>query len=397
MIKYFSPELVSDLLGVSLRTINTWIKSEKLIASSQRGFTREDLAHLDGLSFLLDDKIEPNVTQSVNLKSIELFSGAGGMALGLANAGFNHVLLNEIDKDACETLRANINGNIVNDAIENIDFTKWYRRVNLISGGVPCQPFSHNGNRLGFEDTRGTLFYQFARAIKEVEPDAFIMENVKGLATHDKGRTLKTMVSVLEDLGYNVEAPKVLNAFHYGIPQKRERLFIVGFREDLKIQFKWPAKNPDIKVVSDALCSGSLYPIDVPESIGQKYPKKAHGVFELIPEGGNWRDLPDAIKIEVMGASLFNGGGNSGTFKRLAMDRPSPTLTCSPAQKQTGRCHPIETRPLSVREYARIQSFPDHWDFKGTMGAQYRQIGNAVPPKLSEVLGESIVKAINSI
>ena len=295
MINYFSTELVSDLLGVSLRTINTWIKSEKLIASSQRGFTREDLAHLDGLSFLLDDKIEPNATQSVNLKSIELFSGAGGMALGLANAGFNHVLLNEIDKDACETLRANINDNIVNDAIENVDFTKWYQRVNLISGGVPCQPFSHNGNRLGFEDTRGTLFYQFARAIKEVEPDALIMENVKGLATHDKGRTLQTMVSVLEDLGYIVEAPKVLNALHYGIPQKRERLFIVGFREDLKIQFKWPAKNPDIKVVSDALCSGLLYPIDVPESIGQKYPKKAHGVFELIPEGGNWRDLPDAI------------------------------------------------------------------------------------------------------
>ncbi|MFS1429945.1 DNA (cytosine-5-)-methyltransferase [Vibrio splendidus] len=395
MIKYFSPEMVSDLLGVSLYTVKSWISKGKLTNSNGKGFSREELATIPELSFLMDSKLTPHSKANTTLTSIELFCGAGGMAIGLKQAGFKHVMVNEIDPAASQTLKDNTPWNVLAKSIEEVDFTQYKGKISLISGGVPCQPFSHNGKRLGFNDIRGTLFFEFARAISEVEPDAFIMENVKGLMSHDKGRTLETIVDVLSDLGYEVQTPFLLNAFHYGIPQKRERLFIVGFKRDIKANFTIPRKDPDIMVVSDALKSGKLFDTDAPIAEGQQYTKKVLDYYRLIPEGGNWRDLPEELKPAAMGAGLTSNGGCSGTYKRLAWDRPSPTLTCSPAQKQTGRCHPIEDRPLTVREYARLQGFPDHWVFSGSRTAQYKQIGNAVPPKLAQRVGESVMQSLS--
>ena len=336
----------------------------------------------------------------MNFRSIELFAGAGGLALGLEKAGFNAILLNEIDKHACATLRHNRpNWNVVEGDISQIDFTPYRGNVDFISGGFPCQAFSYAGNKQGFDDVRGTLFFEFARAIQEVQPKVFLGENVRGLLSHDDGRTLATIKAVIADLGYTLLASDVLKAVNYRVPQKRERLFLIGVRNDLvgKATFELPKSHAKIMTLHDALKSGELFDCDVPKSEGQVYPPKKKAVLDLVPAGGCWRHLPENIQRDYMKKSYFMGGGRTGMARRLAWDEPSLTLTCSPAQNQTERCHPDETRPLTVREYARIQTFPDNWQFMGTMAAQYKQIGNAVPVNLAYAMGQSLIDLLKSI
>lgn len=147
----------------------------------------------------------------------------------------------------------------------------------------------------------------------------------------------------------------------------------------------------------DTFFKGILYNCDVPESEGQKYPKRKKEIMEQVPMGGYWKDLPDDLQREYMKASYFMGGGKTGIARRLSLDEPSLTLTCAPAMKQTERCHPTETRPLTVREYARIQTFPDDWEFCGNISAQYKQIGNAVPVNLAAAVGRSLIRLFNDI
>jgi DNA (cytosine-5)-methyltransferase 1 len=135
----------------------------------------------------------------------------------------------------------------------------------------------------------------------------------------------------------------------------------------------------------------------VPSSNGLSYTEKKHAIMQRIPEGGYWRDLPDDLQRSYMGASYFMGGGKTGMARRLSWDEPSLTLTCNPAQKQTERCHPSETRPLSVREYARIQSFPDDWEFTGSTNSQYKQIGNAVPVNMAYHIGRSVIAMVHNL
>jgi len=152
-----------------------------------------------------------------------------------------------------------------------------------------------------------------------------------------------------------------------------------------------------VYVLKDALKTGELYPNDVPQSIGQKYSKRKEEILRLVPQGGYWRDLPDELQREYMQGSYFLGGGKTGMARRLSWEEPSLTLTCSPSQKQTERCHPEESRPLTVREYARIQTFPDEWIFSGSLSSQYKQIGNAVPVNLAFAMGKSLIALLNSI
>ena len=147
----------------------------------------------------------------------------------------------------------------------------------------------------------------------------------------------------------------------------------------------------------DAFYKGDLYDSDVPASEGQSYPEKKRQVLAMVPMGGDWRDLPVDVQKEYMGKSFYLGGGKTGMARRLSLDEPSLTLTCAPAQKQTERCHPVETRPLSIREYARIQTFPDEWAFAGNISSQYRQIGNAVPVNLAAAVGRSIIRMFNDL
>lgn len=338
----------------------------------------------------------------MSFSSIELFAGAGGLALGLEKAGFKAVLLNEIDKYACQTLRQNRpHWHVIEGDIKNINFKAYKHKVDFVSGGFPCQAFSYAGHKRGFEDVRGTLFFEFARAITEIQPKVFLAENVRGLLNHDNGRTLATIKSVIADLGYSLMGSEVLKAMYYRVPQKRERLFLIAVRNDLvnKAKFYFPQPQETFMTLRDALKAGQLYNCDVPQSEGQHYPATKKAVLDLVPAGGCWRHLPENVQRAYMKKSYYLGGGKTGMARRLSWDEPSLTLTCSPAQNQTERCHPDETRPLTVREYARIQTFPDNWQFMGSLSAQYKQIGNAVPVNLAHAMGNSLIsflKALNN-
>lgn len=328
---------------------------------------------------------------------IELFAGAGGLALGLEKAGFEEIGLVEFDAKACETLRINrpkwnvIEEDIVEVSKRNLlkEFKLKEGELDLLSGGYPCQSFSYAGKKLGLDDVRGTMFYYYAEFLRQLKPKMFLAENVKGLTTHDKGRTIQTMIAVFEELGYSVEW-KVLNAWDYGVAEKRQRVVIIGIRNDLKgkVKFEYPKPHDYKPVLRDALK-------DVPDSPGAKYPESKKKVFDLVPPGGYWRDLPDDVARDYMKSCYFMGGGRTGIARRISWDEPCLTLTCSPMMKQTDRCHPDESRPFTTREYARIQSFPDEWEFAGKVSDIYKQIGNAVPVNLAKCVGESIMEALN--
>ena len=389
--KHFTAGEAATVLNISIDTIRRWDK-KGLIKSFRDGnnarmFSLEEIKRMQ-------DKTQGSKKNKFKIfknekktpyTAIELFAGAGGTALGMENAGIGHVLLNEFDKYACETLRKNKpNWNVVEGDVKTLKFKK--RQADIVQRGYPCQTFSYAGNKMGFEDIRGTLFFEFARCVKEVKPKIAIGENVRGLLNHDNGRTLKTMVSVLEELGYKVKY-KVLKSQYLDVPQKRERLIIIGVRNDLDIPIAFPKEKDYIVNLREALYK-------CPKSEGQEYPEKKRKILDLIPQGGYWRELPEDLQKEYMGASFYMGGGKTGMARRLSWNEPSLTLTCSPAQKQTERCHPEETRPLTVREYARIQTFPDSWKFAGSVSRRYKQIGNAVPVNLGYHIGNIIIKML---
>jgi len=406
--KVYHVSEVADICGVSKETVRRWDKSGKLNAlredeTGYRVYGEGQLLQFEEakLFFATSTKKEKRVRPATDYSLIELFAGAGGLALGLEKAGLKSTMLNEIDPKACKTLKKNRpKWNVIEGSISEIDIKPYKDSVDVVTGGFPCQAFSYAGKKMGFEDTRGTLFFEFARCLKEVKPKVFLAENVRGLLNHEDGRTMQTIISVLKSLGYHVHEPKVLKAIHYKVPQKRERLIIVGVRKDCmnsKVDLKWPTPTGKVYTVKDALKAGDLFPTDVPKSEGQKYPDTKKQVMDLVPPGGYWRDLPIDIQKKYMMKSFYLGGGKTGMARRMSWDEPSLTLTTSPAQKQTERCHPDETRPFTVREYARIQTFPDSWVFEGPQTSQYKQIGNAVPVNLAERLGWMLVDLLNQI
>ena len=393
-------------MGVSKRTLLLWEHSGKFVPETDdagtKFFETEKLMDVPEIKEMQTSNwnAEHSLMPLRPYTSIELFAGAGGLALGMSQAGFQHLMLNEIDKDASDTLRKNRpDWHVVNHDVNAVHFGHYRGKVDLISGGFPCQAFSSAGNKGGFDDARGTLFFELARAVKEVQPKVFLCENVRGLLSHDNGHTLNVIKSVIDDLGYTLVPPRVLQAIKYKVPQKRERLIMVAIRNDYarKVTFHWPSPYYRIMNLRDALFAGELYETDVPISEGQKYPEKKRRVLELVPMGGYWRDLPVEIQKEYMGGSFALEGGKTGMARRLSLDEPSLTLTCAPAQKQTERCHPLETRPLTIREYARIQTFPDNWSFCGSLSSKYKQIGNAVPVNLARAVGHSLVRLLNDI
>lgn len=334
-----------------------------------------------------------------NFTTIELFAGAGGLALGVEKAGFQTLGTVEIDHDACDTLRKNrphwniFEGDIAEltrqDLMEIYNLKKG--ELDLLSGGAPCQAFSYAGKRLGFEDTRGTLFYHYAQFLRQLQPKMFLFENVRGLLTHDKGRTYQTMRNVFAMAGYQIQKA-VLNAWDYDTAQKRERLITIGIRQDLASAgtFRFPEKSSYKPVLRDVL-------VNVPDSPYTPYGEKKRKLFELVPPGGYWRDIDPALAKEYMKSCWYMGGGRTGILRRLSMDEPSLTVLTSPSQKQTERCHPLEARPFTIRENARIQGFPDEWAFCGNISSQYRQIGNAVPVMLAYHVASEIHKTLEEI
>ena len=326
--------------------------------------------------------------------SIELFAGAGGLALGVEKAGFNTLGLIEFDKDAADTLKKNRpNWNVINDDIANIsclDLEKYFSikkgELDLLSGGAPCQAFSYAGKRLGLEDARGTLFYHYALFLEKLQPKMFLFENVRGLLTHDHGKTYATMLDIFTRAGYTIDK-QVLNAWNYGVPQKRERLITIGIRNDLveKTEYRFPKAHNYKPVLRDVL-------LDCPDGPGVPYGEKKRKIFELVPA-----DIDPVIAKEYMKSCWDMEGGRTGILRRMSLDEPSLTVLTSPSQKQTERCHPLEARPFTVRENARCQTFPDDWEFCGNVSAQYKQVGNAVPVNLAYDIAKEIVHSLDML
>lgn len=226
---------------------------------------------IEKICFTLDCKIEDVVeiknvelikVEKSDFTTIELFAGAGGLALGIEKAKFKTLGLIEFDRDAAESLRTNRpEWRVINDDIANIsclDLEEYFGikkgELDLLSGGAPCQAFSYAGKRLGLEDARGTLFYHYATFLQKLQPKMFLFENVRGLLTHDKGRTYTTITSIFEQAGYTIQK-KVLNAWDFGVPQKRERLITIGIRNDLldEITFSFPQEHEYKPVLRDVL------------------------------------------------------------------------------------------------------------------------------------------------
>lgn len=356
---------------------------------------------------------------------ISLFSGAMGLDLGLEQAGFKVVLAVECDAHAVATIKLNRPDlTVINRRIEEVTTAEILSMAGLkrgdefvVSGGPSCQSFSTAGQRRSLGDPRGGLFRHFVRIVREAQPKFFIMENVKGMlsaaithrplnergpgfpdlkAEEELGSAFRVIVQELRLLNYYTVFD-VLNAANYGTPQCRERILFIGSREGKVIEMPQPthAEEPSGKLLRWVPLRSVIGRFRDSNPPGIKLRSNDERYLRLVPEGGNWRDLPTEIQKQAMGGALDSWGGRSGFFRRLSWDRPSPALTTQPNSKATLLCHPTELRPLSLREYARIQQFPDDWKFAGSIVSTYRQIGNAVPAGLGAALGRSILTAWN--
>jgi DNA (cytosine-5)-methyltransferase 1 len=326
--------------------------------------------------------------QDIKYNFIEVCAGGGGLSSGLIKSKFIPLLLNDNNSDCCKTLKQNHpNANIICCSMDKINYSNYIGKVDLLTGGMPCQSFSQAGLRKGLEDSRGNLMFKFIDILNLIKPKLFMIENVKGLITHKNGETIKKIINSLNDNNlYNITY-KCLDASKYNVPQKRERVFIVGILKSLNRTFKFPEESINKKVLKDVL-------INVPASAGLKYNQEKQKLFKMIPQGGCWINLPEKLQKEYLGNSYNSGGGKRGILYRLSMEKPSLTLLCSPSQKQTERCHPSEERPLTIREYARIQTFSDDYEFIGSINSQYKQIGNAIPVELAKHMGKSLISIL---
>lgn len=317
---------------------------------------------------------------------IEICAGCGGLSTGFINF-FKPILLNDNNKDCCETLKLNHKNVLIKCCkFENLEIDNYINKIDVLIGGVPCQSFSQAGKREGLKDPRGNLILKFIEIINNIKPKIFLIENVKGLLTINKGETFNLIIEQIDKI-YNVRY-KILNAYDYEVPQKRERIFIIGTLKILNKIYKFPEKINKKIILKDVL-------MNVPVSNGYKYNEQKIKLFKMIPQGGCWINLPIKLQKEYLGKMYYSGGGKRGILYRLNMQKPSLTLLCSPTQKQTERCHPIEERPLTIKEYARIQTFPDDYKFYGSLSSIYKQIGNAVPVKLGYYIAKSIYDFLN--
>lgn len=350
-----------------------------------------------------------NMSKSQNYPVISLFSGAMGLDLGLEQAGLDIRVSQDYDKWCIETIRKNGHMAIEGDIralIEDDPSCSFLLNaagikddVFAIVGGPPCQAYSTAGKRQGIADDRGSLYMQYWHVVEKLRPRFFVMENVKGLLSMPRtpgdkssGALIETILRQFRSLGYHT-IHGLLDAVHYGVPQFRERLIIVGSRDNEPIFMPTPThfhihQNPDMrwKTLWDAIGD-----IQTEQSNYAKFSPTIAEYLSLIPEGGNWKSLSPALVEKAMGGAYKSGGGKVGFYRRLSFKEPSPTLVTSPIQKATMLCHPRELRALSVREYARIQQFPDTWQFEGSLANCYKQIGNAVPLGLGTAIGQMLV------
>jgi len=374
---------------------------------------------------------------SKNPTVISLFTCGMGMDVGFEKAKFQTVYTNDITKFACDTIRQNRSeipcdeGDITNISSKEILKKSKHKKgeIDVVIGGPPCQSFSTAGARKGLEDKRGMALLEFIRVIRDVQPKFFVFENVPGLKSiakkhisfYDRMSVDKKTLSSDQQYGslfgeildefnklkkYKSDWD-ILNSADYGVPQKRKRLILIGSKTmDPKIIFEKIKKNAKFADPKKAEEEGKKPWKTLRDALdGLKDDKMERTEFpkwgkylKHIPAGGCWVDLPDNLKKEAMGRAANSDdpkrkgkqGGRTGFFRRLSWDKPSPTLVTSPSQMGTCLCHPDEDRPLTVKEYAKLQGFPAGWKFIGSTSQKYRMIGEAVPVPLAKVIAKTV-------
>lgn len=369
---------------------------------------------------IMKDMSDQSCTDSTasGVKALSFFSGAMGMDIGLERSGIHVRLVSEIDPSTRKTILLNkpsigLIGDIHNydvGSIKSFAGIGLNEEIDLVVGGPPCQSFSTAGKRGGLSDGRGNVFLTFLDRIKGLNPKMVVIENVRGLLSApisdgvSNGTDLPSptsqeiengalfyIVNRLKEFGYNVSF-NLYNAANFGTPQKRERVIIVGSRINSDIPFLTPTHSengefglPIWRTFSDAIVSLK----DIEHEF-LKFPEKRLKYLCMLKQGEFWRHLPEEVQKEAMGDSYYSGGGKTGFYRRLAWDKPSPTLVTDPTFPATYLGHPELNRPLSVQEYMRVQEFPDEWSVFGSLKDKYRQIGNAVPVSLGVAIGKHV-------
>jgi DNA (cytosine-5)-methyltransferase 1 len=310
--------------------------------------------------------------------------------LGLEKAGIETVAYVEREPSCLATIRANKPKAVCFEDIRFVtgaEIVKRFGYIDLVVGGPPCQPFSTAGRMDAMNDPRGQMLLEYMRVVKEMGPKFFVMENVVGVtnAKVDGDQpVLDWMFKRLRGVGYKISHWK-LNAYDYGVPQKRERIIVIGSQNGHveKPKCHRPLVRTIRKVIED---------LESEPGECAKFSDPFARIMRKVPEGGNWRDLDTRTQRRAMGGAYDSEGGRTAFYRRIHRDRPSPTLTTSPTQRATTLCHPTQTRPLSVREYGKFQGFPDSWTLVGSTAQKYRMLGNAVPLVLGEAIGRSLCR-----
>lgn len=357
---------------------------------------------------------------------VSLFTGAGGMDIGFIAEGYTVLSCVECDRACVETLRAAaenkekvIHHGSVDDpkVLEAVKADLNGEPIFVVAGGPPCQAFSTAGKRGAVGDPRGTLIFQFMRWVKELNPEWFVFENVRGLVSAAmRHRPIKDRpgprnkdakpVDPDECPGSVIQAllgelPRkfrmdayLLNAADYGVPQFRERVLFIGNRLGKKVERPPATHGPGLSPYRTL--KQAIWRIRNSPGEGLRFSERQQGVLKDIPPGGNWRCLDRERAELTMKGAYKAGGGKTGWWRRLAWDQPSPTILTQPNHSSTCLCHPDlpGARPLSLRECALIQQFPHKYPFQGTLNQKYRQVGNAVPVGLARAVARAILKAV---
>lgn len=319
---------------------------------------------------------------------IDLFAGIGGFRLAFQNLGGKCIFSSEWDEQAKKTYQANF-GELPFGDITKIETKKFIpKNFDILCAGFPCQAFSIAGRRGGFEDTRGTLFFDVAQIIKERKPSAIFLENVKGLLNHDKGKTLSTILNVLrEDLGYFVPEPKILNAKDFGVPQNRERIFIVGFRKDLEInEFKYP-EPLNFKV--------SFKDVKEKKTVSVKYYLSEQYLSTLVKHKERHESKGNGFGFEIIDDKKIANAvvcGGMGRERNLVYDFRLKDFT--PITHIKGRVNREGIRKMTPREWARLQGFPDSFMIPVADASAYKQFGNSVAVPAIQATAEKIIQLI---
>ena len=418
----------SSTLGVSVQRVRTLCR-EGAITSRKLGTTwlidSQSLSRygLTSAHKVAQDHPTYEVKRQNKPIALSFFSGAMGLDLGIERAGFDIRLACEVDKYCRQTIALNkpemaLIGDVNNySATEVLKFAGLSKKddVDLIIGGPPCQAFSTAGKRNGFNDDRGNAFLTFLNIALSIKPKVIVIENVRGLLScpmshrpHGMrgveypdlaldelpGGALNFVLSLIEKSGYAYTF-NLYNSANFGTPQIRERVVIVCSRNGKKPPFLAPTHSENGEFGLKKWKSFKQATKGLVECHHINFPEKRLAYYRMLKEGQNWRSLPDALQKEAMGKSYFAGGGKTGFLRRLAWDRPSPTLVTHPAMPATDLAHPVEDRPLSIEEYKRLQEFPDNWILAGPLVEQYKQIGNAVPASLGNAIGTLVMQLLN--